>query len=52
MMSRKAEGLPLVVAMLAAIVIIYALRRGVFPVDWVSRSTQPIPFWLEVTARR
>ena len=27
---------------------IYALRRGEFPLDRVSRSTKPIRFWAEV----
>ena len=48
--SRRDEAVPAVVAIGAAISIIYALRFGVFPLDWASRSTQPIRFWLEVVA--
>jgi hypothetical protein len=48
MISHRVAAIPLVVAFAAAISIIYALKFGVFPLDWASRSTQPIRFWLEM----
>jgi hypothetical protein len=46
--SRRYEAVPAVMAFGAAALIIYALRYGVFPLDWASRVTQPIRFWLEL----
>ncbi len=46
--SRRAEALPLIVGVLLVICIVYALRTGAFPIDWVQRSAKPIRFWLEL----
>jgi hypothetical protein len=48
MISHRAAAIPAIIAFAAAVSIIYALRFGVFPLDWASRSTQPIRFWLEM----
>jgi len=44
--SHKAEIIPAIVALGAAATVIVALRRGVYPGFWISRSTQPVRFWL------
>jgi len=46
--SHRSQAIPPVIAFAAAVSIIAALRRGVFPFYWISRSTQPMRFWLSI----
>jgi hypothetical protein len=46
--SHRSQAVPAVIAIGAAASVIVALRRGVFPFFWVSRSTQPMRFWLGI----
>jgi uncharacterized membrane protein YdbT with pleckstrin-like domain len=46
--SHRSQAIPPVIAFAAAVSIIVALRRGVFPFFWISRSTQPLRFWLGI----
>ena len=46
--SHRSQAIPPIIAFAAAVSIIVALRRGVFPFFWISRSTQPMRFWLSI----
>ena len=46
--SHKIQAVPAVIAIGAAASSIVALRCGVSPLFWVSRSTRPVRFWLDI----
>ena len=46
--SHKGELIPAIVALGSIATVVVALRRGVYPGFWISRSAQPVRFWFGI----
>jgi len=50
--SHKGEVIPAIIVLGSIATVVVALRRGVYPGFWISRSAQPVRFWLGIAATR